>query len=181
MKNFFLVLISFGVFVSCSEEKIQPQIDKSEIQGEIPSNESWNSKIMFTDAGNIKAILYTNHLKKFDKQKVTLLDGVKIDFYSRDQKKTSQLTSLKGKVDDATQNMFAMDSVVAQNDSGVVLKTSELMWRNKDQKIVTDKFVTITSPKEIIEGFGFESDQHLSNYVIFNVTYSSTISEKKKK
>lgn len=181
MKNFFLVLIGVVVIISCSEEKIQPQIDKSEIQGEIPSNESWNTKIMFTDAGKIKAVLYTNHLRMFDKQKVTLLDGVKIDFYNRDQKKTSTLTSLKGKVDDTTQNMFATDSVVAQNDSGVVLKTSELMWRNKDQKIITDKFVTITSPKEIIEGFGFESDQHLNNYVIFNVTYSSTISDKKKK
>lgn len=181
MKKILFAIIALIAFVSCSEEKIQPQIGKSEIQGEIPSNESWNSKIMFTDAGKIKAILYTNHLRMFDKQKVTLLDGVKIDFYSRAQKRTSTLTSLKGKVDDVTQNMFAIDNVVARNDSGTVLKTSELMWRNKDQKIVTDKFVTITSPKEIIEGFGFESDQHLSNYVIFNVTYSSTLSDKKKK
>ncbi len=181
MKKILLAIIILVMAGSCSEEKIQPQIDKSEIQGEIPSNESWNSKIMFTDSGKIKAILFTNHLRMYDKQKVTFLDGVKIDFYNPEQKKTSVLTSLKGKVDDVTQNMFAMDSVVAQNDSGVVLKTSELMWRNKDQKIVTDKFVTITSPKEIIEGFGFESDQHLSNYVIFNVTYSSTLSDKKKK
>jgi LPS export ABC transporter protein LptC len=174
--SIFLIIVSC---TACSEEKIRPQSDAAGVQGEIPTNESWNSKITFTDAGKIKAVLFSDHLKMFEKQRVTLLDGVKIDFYDGNQKRTTTLTSLRGKVDDATQNMFAIDNVVAQNDSGVVLKTDELMWRNKDQKIVTDKFVKITSPKEILEGYGLESDQRLSNYTIFNITYSTTINKKK--
>jgi hypothetical protein len=47
------------------------------------------------------------------------------------------------------------------------------MWRNKDRKIVSDKFVTILSPKEKIQGYGFESDQSLRNYIIYNITYIS--------
>lgn len=172
MKKYLLSLIIFISLFSCSEEKIQPQIEKSVIQGEIPSNESWNSKIIFTDDGKIKAVLYSNHLKMFEIQKTTLLDGVKINFYNNDQKNTSWLTSLRGKVNDATKDMYAIDNVVAENDSGTVLKTNELMWRNSDQKIITDKFVTITSPKEVIQGYGLESDQQLKNYKIFNVTYS---------
>lgn len=158
--------------ISCSEEKIQPQVEKLIVEGEIPTNESWSSKIMFTDEGRLKAVLYSTHLKMFELQRITLLEGVKINFYNNEQKNTSWLTSLRGKVDDVTKDMYAIDSVVAQNDSGTVLKTSSLMWRNSDQKIVTDKFVTITSPKEIIQGFGLESDQHLENYKISNVTYS---------
>jgi len=172
MKRNLISFIILTFLFSCSEEKIQPQIEKSIIEGEIPSNESWNSKIMFTDEGRIKAVLYSNHLKMFEIQRTTLLEGVKINFYNNAQKNTSWLTSLRGKVNDVTKDMYAIDSVVAENDSGTVLKTSELMWRNSDQKIVTDKFVTITSPKEIIQGFGLESDQHLENYKIFNVTYS---------
>jgi len=180
MKRFSAVILIVFISLSCSEEKIQPQVEHSVTIGEIPSNESWNSKTTFTEDGKIRAVLYSNHLKMFEKQKATLLDGVRIDFYNKDQKKKSFLTSLRGKVDDETKNMFAFDSVVAKNDSGTVLRTNELMWRNKDQKITSDKFVRITSPKEIIEGYGFESDQHLDNYVIYNVTYSSTPSEKKK-
>lgn len=180
MKKIFAAFIFFWLIVSCSEEKIQPLVDKSIIQGEIPSHESWNSKIIFTDEAKIKAVLFADHLKKFEQQRVTLLDGVKISFYDKEQKNRSWLASIRGRVDDATRNMFAFDSVVAKNDSGTVLKTSELMWRNGDQKITTDKFVTITSPKEIIQGFGFESDQQLNNYVIHNVTYSATLSKKKK-
>ena len=174
MKKYFFSLIALAFLFSCSKEKIQPQVEKSIIQGEIPSNESWNSKMTFSDGGKIKAILYSNHIKMFDEQKFTLLEGVKINFYNKEQKNTSWLSSIRGKVNDRTKDMYAIDSVVALNDSGTVLKTSELMWRNRDQKIITDKFVTITSPKEIIQGFGLESDQYLENYKIFNVTYSKS-------
>ena len=174
MKKYFFSLIALAFLFSCSKEKIQPQVEKSIVQGEIPSNESWNSKMTFSDGGKIKAILYSNHIKMFDEQKFTLLEGVKINFYNKEQKNTSWLSSIRGKVNDRTKDMYAIDSVVALNDSGTVLKTSELMWRNSDQKIITDKFVTITSPKEIIQGFGLESDQYLENYKIFNVTYSKS-------
>jgi len=180
MKGLLISLIISALFFSCSEEKIQPQIEKSVVEGEIPSNESWNSKIIFTDEGRVKAILFSDHLKMFENQKQTILEGVKINFYNSNQKNTSWLTSLRGKVNDVTKDMYAIDSVVAQNDSGTVLKTSSLMWRNSDQKIVTDKFVTITKPKEIIQGFGLESDQNLENYKIFNVTYSKTRTDNSK-
>ena len=77
--------------------------------------------------------------------------------------------------------MYAIQNVVAQNDSGVVLKTEELKWRNSDQKIVTDKFVSITTRKEIIEGYGLEADQSLNNYIVFNPTYSASIAKDEKK
>jgi LPS export ABC transporter protein LptC len=182
MKKNLLLPFILLLLISCREEKIQPGIESIKSEGEIPTNESWNTTVRFTgEDGKIKAVLFANHLKVLEKQRITLLDGVKIDFFNTEQKKTSQLTSLYGKVDDATNNMYASDNVVAMNDSGTVLKTTELMWRSKDEKIVTDKFVRITSPKEIIEGFGMESDQHLDNYTIFNITYSTTAQQKKEK
>jgi hypothetical protein len=63
---------------------------------------------------------------------------------------------------------------VAVNDSGIVITSDEMMWRNRDRKIVSDKYVTIVSPKEKIEGYGFESDQNLRNYIIYNITYITT-------
>lgn len=180
MKKLFLFLLTILLF-ACSEEKIQPQMSKSKIEGEIPVHESWNSKIMFTDEGKIKAILFSDHLEKFELQRITLLEKVKIDFYDKEQKNTSNLTSLTGKVDDILRDMYAFGNVIAQNDSGVVLKTEELKWRNVDQKIVTDKFVSITTKKEIIEGYGLEADQSLNNYVVFHPTYTASVAKEEKK
>ncbi|MCX7874780.1 MAG: LPS export ABC transporter periplasmic protein LptC [Melioribacteraceae bacterium] len=173
---FFLLLVLFG----CNREKVQPQIETNKLVGEIPSHESWNSKVYFSEDGKLKAILYANHLLKYEIKKETLLEKIRIEFYDKQQKNASQLTADKGKVDDITRDMYAFDNVIAQNDSGVVLKTEMLMWRNNDQKIVTDKFVSIKTKKELIEGYGLESDQSLNNYVVFRPTYTATFSEVKK-
>lgn len=173
MKRFLFVLAGLIiVIIACSKEKVNPAIDTNVDSKELPDQESWNSTIFFTDSGKTKAILWAGHLRVFEKTNTTLLDSnVKVDFYNEDEVKTSTLTSKRGKVDENLNNLYAMDSVVAVNDSGVVVRTDEMMWRNKDRKIVSDKFVTIVSPDEKLEGFGFESDQNLRNYVIYNITY----------
>lgn len=181
MKKFIIPILLLLALSFCSEDKIKPEADNSAEITDMPSQESWNSEVTFTDEGKIQAVLFADHLKMFDTKKITLLEKIKINFYGRDQKISSVLTAKRGKVNDITKDMYAIDSVVAVNDSGTVLRTDELMWRNRDKKIVTDKFVTINSPKENIQGYGFESDEHLNNYVIYNITYSSTVPEKNKK
>ncbi len=178
MKNFFFILIL--ILISCKEEKVQPKVTDANVNGEIPSHESWNSKVYFSEDGKLKAILYSEHLQKFELKKETLLEKIKIQFYDKQQKNASQLVAERGKVDDLTRDMYAFENVIAQNDSGVVLKTEMLKWRNADQKIVTDKFVSIKSKKELIEGYGLEADQSLNNYVVFNPTYTATFQENKK-
>ncbi len=176
MKKLFVLLILFSLF-SCGEEKVQPFVNSQISGSEIPDQESWNSKIIFSRDGRLRAVLYAKHLMVYEKKRLTLIDGVKINFYGRDGKKTSTLTSKRGKVDDATKDMFAIDSVVAVNDSGVVLKTQELVWKNKTKKITTDKFVTIDDKTEHIEGYGMEANDDLSNYTIYNVTYRAVKNE----
>ena len=173
MKQFLFVLAGLIILViGCSKEKVNPAIDTNIVSKELPDQESWNSTIFFTDSGKTKAILWAGHLRVFEKTNTTLLDSnIKVDFYNDEEIKTTTLTAKKGRVDESTNNLYAIDSVVAVNDSGVVIRTDEMMWRNKDRKIVSDKFVTIVSPKEKLEGFGFESDQSLRNYVIYNITY----------
>jgi LPS export ABC transporter protein LptC len=172
---FFILVFIAG----CTKEKVNPPIDPSIEESELPAQESWNSTVFFTDSGKTKAILYAGHLQVFEKSKETFIDsGLQVDFYDMNEIKTTTLTSKLGRVDENTQNLYAIDSVVAVNDSGVVITTDEMMWRNLDKKIVSDKFVRIESPKEIIEGYGFESDQQLRNYVIYNITYITSPDKK---
>jgi LPS export ABC transporter protein LptC len=169
--KYFLLIIPL-LLITCSKENVKPPVVSSFEGKELPSQESWYSTIFFTDSGKTKAVLTTGHLRVYEQSNETLLDsGLKVDFYNDLGQKTSTLTSKRGRVDDRTNNLYAIDSVVAVNDSGVVVRTNEMVWRDKDRKITSDKFVTITSPKEQIEGYGFESDQHLQNYVIYNITY----------
>lgn len=171
-KIFFLsILIIFLFLYGCKEEKLKPQIDSSINSEELPDQESKNAVITFTEEGKLKAILYADNIKVLGEKNEKLLENLKIEFFDDKEVQTSVLTSLFGKIDDNTQDMYARDSVVAVSDSGVTLTTEELIWKNKSKKIITDKFVRIVSAEEIIEGYGFESDQNLRNYTIFNITY----------
>lgn len=169
------IIISFAMY-NCTKDKVQPTVSTEITSEEIPDQESWNATVFFSDSGKTRAILYAGKLKVFSRRKETLLDSnIKIDFYNDNQIKTTTLTSKRGRVDERTNNLYATDSVVAKNDSGVVIRTDEMMWRNSDQKIVSEKFVTIDTPTEKIQGYGFESDQNLRNYVIYNITYVTNL------
>lgn len=170
----YIAIVLLIVYAGCSEKNVKPTINRTLSSEELPTQESWNATIFFTDSGATKAVLKTGHLRMFEKMQLTLLDsGVHLDFYGIEENITTVLTSLRGKVNDGTKDLYALDSVVAVSDSGVTLKTEELMWRNKDKKIVSDKFVTIITPVEEIQGYGFESDQALRNYIIYKITYTA--------
>ena len=170
--KFVLFLLSAFIIFGCGENKVKPSVNPSLQVAKLPAQESWNDKVIFSDSGKTRAILYSGHIRTYDDPPETLLDSsLKVEFFNLKEEKTTVLTALRGRVNDVTKNLYAIDSVVAVSDSGVTLQTQELMWRNKDKKIVSDKFVTIISPKEKIQGYGFESDQSLRNYTIYNITY----------
>lgn len=171
MKYLLLVISITFLFQFCSTKRVKPSVDTNLNIEELPSQESWKSVVTFTDSGKTKAILWAGHLRKYNEKRETLLDqNIKVDFYDQKEVHTTTLTSKNGRVDESTNNLFAKDSVVVYSDS-VTIKTEEMMWRNKDRKIVSDKFVKVISPKEVIEGYGFESDQSLRNYIIYKITY----------
>ncbi|MFA5404677.1 MAG: LPS export ABC transporter periplasmic protein LptC [Ignavibacteria bacterium] len=158
----------FILFSACENKVAPPRTDLK--SGEIPDQESWKSSVTFSDSGNVKAILNAGHISVFNSKAYTLIDsGAIVDFYKNGDK-VSTLTGKNGKVLDATKDIEIYDSVVVINKEGSILKTSKLYWNNKLQKVSTDVFVKITTPKEDIEGIGFESDQNLKNYTIYKVT-----------
>jgi LPS export ABC transporter protein LptC len=163
---FFALLI-----IGCKAERLKPPIDYTFKDGDVPLQESWNSEVTFSDSTKIKAILLAGHYQVFPQRYETIInDDVKVDFYDDDQIKTSTLTSKRGRLDDLTTDLYAIDSVVVISDSTTVL-TELIKWKNDERKIVSDKFVAIISPTEKIQGYNFESDQYLKNYVIYNITY----------
>ena len=161
-----LILLSFAC-----EEKLQPTVNSTGAGHNIPSQESWNAKIVFSDSGKISAILHAGHIAVYEDRRYTILDSnVTVDFYDEHEQHSSVLTARRGRVDDVTHDFEVYENVVVISDSGGTLKTEELFWDNARQLIHTDKFVDIKSPKERMQGVGLESDQNLKHYTIKRVT-----------
>jgi len=164
------LLLAFCMLLTGCEEKIKPAVVPVS-PNEVPSQESWNSTVTFSDSAKIKAILWAGHIAVYSQQRFTMLDdSIHVDFYNEEEQHTSLLTAENGKVNDVTDDFEAHENVVVISDSGTVLRTDHLFWTNADRKIHTDAFVDIVSPTEHIMGKGMVSDQGLKNYRIFKVT-----------
>ncbi len=166
-----LFLLSLIFFAGCGEKKIEPVIDYTEGDS-IPSQESWGDTIYFTDNGNLQAILESKHLRDFADRKLKYLDTIKVSFFKKANGKepSSVLTANKAVINDEANKMEAIGNVIVRSKNGRTLKTPELIWLSKKNRIFSDKKVWIADSNEVIEGIGFESDKELDNYVIRKIT-----------
>lgn len=61
-------------------------------------------------------------------------------------------------------------NVEIKNQEGEYFETSELYWDNTEGRIYSDQFIRIEQKEQIITGIGFESNQNMTKYKIFNTT-----------
>ena len=59
-----------------------------------------------------------------------------------------------------------VDNVRVVNQLGDQIETEELFWDQRKKKIYSDKFIHIQKEESIIEGYGFESNESMTQYVI---------------
>ncbi len=165
-----LILAVIFMLQACSSEKLEPPKTDIVNPDSIPSQESYGTTVTFSDSGKVKAILIAGRIRVYSKFNYTLVDsGAKVDFY-KEGIYSSTLTGRRGKIYDATKDVEVYDSVKLVSQNGSVLTTNKLLWVNKTQRIKSDEFVHIKTPNEDIQGYGFEADQNLKNYVIYKVS-----------
>jgi LPS export ABC transporter protein LptC len=169
LKIFFIGILLFS---ACSEIETD---DKSQvITEEYPDQESWDAEMFFTKEGKRTAVLKAGYIAKYTRKKYTILkDSVKVDFYDEEGKHKSVLTSNEGKVFDDREDMVATGNVILVSDNGATLYSEELIWDNKEQKIISNVPIKITTESEIMYGDSLKSDPDLINPEIINVYGSS--------
>ena len=59
-------------------------------------------------------------------------------------------------------------NVHIQNQQGDKFDTQLLFWNQNEQRIYSDKYIRIVQPEQEIDGYGFESNQQMTEYKIFN-------------
>src|SRR4030042_5734379 len=96
-----VVLAVILAVVGC-EEKLKPAVAVVN-QEQLPSHESWNSTVVFTDSARLEAVLWAGHIAVYATEQYTLFsDSVHIDFFNDLQQHTSPLTARRGGGNDTT-------------------------------------------------------------------------------
>lgn len=69
-------------------------------------------------------------------------------------------------------------NVHIRSQRGDKFDTQLLYWNQREEKIYSDKFIRIEQPERILTGYGFESNQQMTEYRIYNNTGVFTVDEK---
>jgi LPS export ABC transporter protein LptC len=156
---------------SCEKESTAGTVKLDTLN--LATHRSMNPVVHFMDSSRIKAVLKAQWAEVFDtRQETQMGGGLRVEFMDRRTgQRVSTLTADSAVIDDKTKNMTARGHVVVVSERPVRTVTTELMmWDNARQKLHSTAFVSVTSPEEILQGVGFESDQNLEHYTIYNVS-----------
>ena len=175
----FLAAVMFVLFPACSgkDKKLAEAISENDT---LPSMKSLGVTTLISDSGitryKIVAEEWLIHDKKnppywaFEKgvylEKFDTLfrvdASIKADTAYYHEKK--KIWELRGHV-----------QILSQR--GDKFQTDLLFWDEKKEKVYSDKFIQIEQEDKVIKGYGFESNQDLSEYEIKNTTGIFTIED----
>ena len=162
----FLIFFITLIIISC-ENDIN-EIAKVHTLMDVKAETGRGVEIYFTEGEHSKIKLIAAKLLKYDIENpyTEMPEGLLLYFYDEEQNLENKLSANYGIHYEKEEKMIARDEVVAITKKGEKIETEELVWDQKAKKIYSNKFVTITTPDEIIMGEGFESDENFENYTI---------------
>ncbi len=137
-----------------------------------PSLKIFDLTTLISDSGTVKYKLATPEMMQYD---------LKVEPYT-EFPKGIQITSLdkKGEMNADIKGDYAKflkkkelwelrNNVQAVNFEGNLINTELLFWDMTKHRIYSDKFIKITTKKQIITGVGFESNEDFSKYTILKI------------
>lgn len=168
----FAACVYVSAATSCNDEK------KEVISGDFDPEHfatmtTVNVTTLISDSGVTRYRIDTPLWLMFDEAKEprwTFPEGVKLekydDLFRRDASvECDSATFFKDK------QLWRLDGYVAiENMAGEKFLTPQLYWDQRHQKIYSDSFIHIERADRIIEGYGFESNERMTNYHVKQVS-----------
>lgn len=165
--RFFTFLLLTGLTLSSCENP-EELTEIQEYNG--PLREGENIQLYYTELSRVKTKLEAAKVweyKNFDRE---FPEGIYLEFYDEDGKTTSTLKADKAYYTKAENLWRGVGDVEVTNlENGQQLNTEELFWKPDQEKIFTEKFVTIKEGDQVLYGTGLEAKQDFSSWFVKNV------------
>lgn len=163
--------VCYGILLTACEN--DPDVVNRTNERKPSIEEAFNIQSYLSTNGRLRAKLVAPYMKRFtlDTTYLEFSRSLHVDFFDSTGQVESQVNALYGKYLETQSKVYLRDSVVAFNVKGDTLRTPDLWWDQNTKKFYTDKVVRFKSASKIIYGGkGFEADQDLTHYTIFQPT-----------
>lgn len=134
--------------------------------GDVPDQQFMDFTTTESDSGIVKWILKAPVARIYRSQKLLVTDNPRIEFFNEGGEPSSVLIADKGEYNQVTHDLTTLGNVVVTSLEGYTLETESLVWVNRLEEIHTEDFVRFTKGKDVLTGYGFQSDPELKNVEI---------------
>lgn len=174
LNKYYLILVVFTLcFTACENDmaEIQRQINEEEILLE----RAIDVEMLYSDSAIVKVRVKAPEMLNFlDKKepKREFIKGLNVDVFNQQQQVVSKITAKYAVQYEKQDKIFLRDSVRVKTSNNETLTTEEMTWDEKSNQVFCDKntFVSMKTPKETIEGYGFNSNLDFTKWKIEKVT-----------
>lgn len=164
IRKIILVLCVILTLVSCGKQELKaPQ----EYKG--PLREAEDVEMFYTEAERVKVKMNAKLLYEYQNGDREFPKGVYLEFYTPEGTIESTLKANEAYFFKDENQWRGRGNVEVKNIAKQEqLNTEELFWKPGQEKIFTDKFVTIRQQGDVIYGNGLEAKQDMSDYTIID-------------
>lgn len=178
----FAAALSAAWLTACGEEK------KSVVQNvdpeEFPTMRTTDVSTVVSDSGYTRYHLTSDLWLMFDEAKEphwSFPDGIFMERYDDDMNVEATFRADSATYFSQIRKWRFDGNVRMRNVDGDRFATEQLFWDQQEQKVYSDSFVHIERVDRIIEGYGFESNEEMTEYTVLNVAGIFPTPEKKER
>jgi LPS export ABC transporter protein LptC len=126
-----------------------------------------NVELYYTEDNVVKVKMIAEVVYEFENGDREFPEGIYLEFYDETGKLESTLRANEAFFFKKENQWRGRGKVEVKNlAKNEQLNTEELFWKPAEEKIFTDKFVTIRQESDVIYGQGLEAKQDMSDYII---------------
>lgn len=175
----FFAAVMFISLSSCSD-KNKNLAEAITERDSLPSMKSLGVTTLISDSGITRYKIITEEWTVFDKKDPSYWafeKGVYLEKFDTLFRTDASIKSDTAYYYEKKKLWELRGNVHIRNLSGNKFDTQLLFWNEKEKKIYSDKFIRIEQEDKIITGYGFESNQELTEYQIRNTTGIFTVED----
>jgi len=166
MNRLTLILIILIASVACTNT--EEELEKIQSY-DGPIQEAEDVELYYSEEANVTTKLQAQKWLQFENGDQEFPEGLYLEFFDDQGKVTSTLKADDVYYFEKEKKYRGRGNVIINNiEENQKLTTEELYWTPDDEKMYTDKFVTIKLDNEVLYGRGLEAKQDFSWYVLKN-------------
>ena len=159
---FSCLIFALLIFTSCDKGEL-----KEPLEYEGPLREVEKVELYFSENQRVKVKMVADLLYEYQNGDQEFPKGIYVEFFDETGKLESTLRANHAYYFKTEKQWRGRGKVEVKNIAkSEQLNTEELFWKPDEEKIHTDKFVTIRQEEDVLYGQGLEAKQDMSDYTI---------------